>query len=163
MTQTLYGFERTICACDECVEKCRHMSGLVAPEDLRRWHRHFGGDITPWAMTHLVASPGAIVAWQGETFRIPTIVPARDYPTGRCHWLMPDEACAMHAIAPFGCGWFDHAQSREEGDHRSFRAHVDILYDFLTGGPYSRLWKQLHAEGKVVEGPEVARLRLRIP
>lgn len=159
--ETLYGFARTICACDVCRKNCRHLSGMVAPEDLRRWRTHFGAQFAPWAIAHLAASPGAIVQQHGHTFRIPTIVPAREV-SGRCHFLTQREDCLIHAIAPFGCGWFDHRQSAIEGNLRSARALADILYDLVTDGPYHRLWDRLACADKVVEAPEVARLRLAL-
>ena len=77
--------------------------------------------------------------------------------------FLPSRRCSMHEDAPYGCSHFDHSLSPEEGNHRSYAALADIAYDWAIGGPYSRLWLELSAEGKTVEAPEAVRQRLRQP
>ena len=155
-----YGFVRTVCACETCRANCRHLSGVVSPCDLKRWERQYGAteDIHAWYLTHLAASPGARVLSEGVVLRLPTIVPLRLHgTTQRCHWLTAAEACSIHNSAPFGCAFFDCQQSAAVGQHRSDRLHLDIFYDYLTWGPYRKLWTQLHANGNIVDAPEQAR------
>ena len=160
--QQLHGFARTICACEECKSACRHISGMCAVEDICRWQAQHGKDFDAWSCIHLAASPGAVVFRNGALQRLPTIVPAR-VSTGACHWLTGRETCAIHADAPYGCAFFDFHLSAAEGSRRSRAALEDIMHDWTTGGPYSRLWRALVAAGKTVEAPEVARQRLRHP
>jgi len=113
---------------------------MVAPEDLRRWaaQETDGPAHQAWLQSHFAASPGAIVLLDGAKLRIPTIVTAR-LPGGRCNFLGADEGCGIHARAPYGCAYFQHDMNDQEGNRRSQIALVDILYDLVTAGPYSRL------------------------
>ena len=158
----MYGFSRTHCACDECKSACRHMSGMCAVEDIRRWQAQHGGAFAAWSLVHLAASLGARIFRDGAIHRLPTIVPAR-LSAGACHWLTGQEMCAIHADAPYGCSFFDFHLAIAEGNRRSIAALTEIAYDWATEGPYSRLWLQLNTKGKIVEAPEVARQRLRHP
>jgi hypothetical protein len=169
MTQTQYGFARTVCACAACQEFCGTLSGMVSPADLERWRedgRETGHNTEQWLLNAFAASPGALVGQAGIVRRIPTIVPRRRA-TGACIFYLngPHQhgQCAMHETAPYGCSHFDSHMSRAEADPRSLRALEAIAADFVQGGPYSQLWQALHDAGHVVEGPEAARRHLRNP
>lgn len=162
MAKIMHGFERNICACDDCKSACRHMSGMCAVQDIIQWQAQHGETFNAWALIHLAASPGALILRNGAIERLHTIVPAR-LPTGGCHWLTRQEMCAIHDDAPYGCAFFSFHLSTSEGNERSYAALADIAYDWETVGPYSRLWLRLDAEGRCVEAPEVARQRLRQP
>ena len=152
-----FTFTRTICACDECKTYCAHLSGMVAPWDLLRWEQAQHDGFAPWMLSMFAASPGAKVVYQGDVLRIPTIVPARLLMDGQCVFLTAEHQCRIHTTAPYGCAYFDHSQSREEGNQRSQIALAAILYDWHTQGPYSTWWLQLEQAGKIVEAPETVR------
>lgn len=159
--QQMFGFSRTICDCEVCKQNCRQLSGMIAPEDLRRWQQQWGKQrFLYWCMEHLAASPGAIVMHQGQVRRIPTLVPRR-VPGGRCHWLTAQDQCAIHATAPYGCGYFDCQQTRAEGDARSAACLWSILDDCAHGGLYADIWLMLREAGVTVEAPETIRQRMR--
>src|SRR5262252_7432903 len=140
--QQLYGFTRTICACETCTDSCRHLSGMVLPADLALWSLDHPDDFHGWCLTHLAASPGALVLRAGQAERIRTIVPAR-LPGGACHWLTADERCAIHDSAPFGCAYFDCSQRGDEGAWRSQVGLALIAQDWHRQGAYSQLWHTL--------------------
>ena len=118
---------RTICNCPTCVEHCRRQPGYLIPSDLEALAEHCGQSVERMASEHLEPGPGSVVGVLDEhtgrlrTWTIPTLVPKRGA-SGACHWLMPDGRCAVHAVAPYGCAWFDSHMSRAEGDARSIPA-----------------------------------------
>lgn len=99
-------WERTTCACPECVACCKRQPGPLAPGDFERIAAALGEDREA-AKLHFWASPGALVADSrtGRQFRIGTITPRAT--GGRCVFLGPDDRCQVHAVAPFGCAFFD--------------------------------------------------------
>lgn len=163
MARIAYGFLRTTCTCEACIEKCSILSGMVSPPDLLRWQQALKEGFDEWAMSNLAASPGAIVQQNGHLRRIHTIVMARRKDAGACVMFLPNRRCSIHEEAPYGCSHFDESLSVDEGNKRSYAALADIAYDWATGGPYSLLWLELDGAGKTVEAPEVARQRLRHP
>jgi hypothetical protein len=160
--RTEFGFARTICACHECTLNCRHIPGYLIPADLERIHRHHAPnqDMDDWALQHLLASPGAVVLCKGQHARILTLVPARR-PDGACTFLTDEGRCSIHAVAPFGCSFFDSHQSREESDRRSKRGLQAIVEAWNGNGLYARLWMALAEAGFVAPTPELARQQLR--
>jgi hypothetical protein len=156
-----FGFERTVCACDACIPFCRHIPGYLVPADLERWsNSHGGDDFERWASQHLLASPGALVVHGGKLGRIRTLVPARRE-NGSCVFLTAEGRCSIHALAPFGCAFFDAHQSQAEADRRSQRGLRAVLEAWQASGPYARLWQALHAAGRDAPLPAVARYGLR--
>ena len=111
-------FERTVCACDECKRCCKRQSGPLAYGDFERIADHLGED-RETAKVHFAASPGALVKVQatGQTVRVGTIVPKMK--RGRCVFLGEDERCTIHAVAPFGCAYFDTHMSKQTAMPRS--------------------------------------------
>jgi hypothetical protein len=156
--RTEFGWVRTQCACPACVAFCRHVSGYLIPADQQRLRQQFDGDadFIRWASGHLLASPGALVVRGGRLGRIPTVVPARRA-DGSCVFLTPEHRCAIHALAPYGCAFFDAHQPADEADRRSCRGLRAILEDWWKAGPYAELWIALHAAGLVAPAPELAR------
>jgi hypothetical protein len=160
-TRVEFGFERTVCACVQCTNYCRHVPGYLVPSDLERLGDYCGGSgvFDGWATQHLLASPGALVIRKGALGRIPTLVPARRADRA-CVFLSADNSCSIHKIAPFGCAFFDSHQENDEADRRSSRGLRAILEDWQSAGPYSALWLALHAAGRDSPAPETARAGL---
>jgi hypothetical protein len=112
--RTEFGFHRTACSCPACILYCVHMPGYLIPHDLERLLAQLapGEDSFAWAEAHLRASPGALVMSEGHDYRIPTLVPARGG-DGACSFLTRESRCSIHAVAPYGCAFFDCVQTAE--------------------------------------------------
>ena len=113
-------FDRTTCACPECVACCKRQPGPLAPGDLPRI-----GDFLKLPEEEVralfVASPGALVmdTRTGATRRIGTITPARKA-NGSCIFLDDaTERCTIHPVAPWGCAYFDTHMSNAVAAPRS--------------------------------------------
>ena len=111
-----------------------------------------------WAEKHLLASPGAIVrnSRTGQVFRVATLVPATK-PDGSCENLTADGRCQIHAIAPFGCAFFD---CGPEHSGLSVKGMLAVYDDHRTNGLYHRIWRHLFALGRVQAPPEALRRRM---
>lgn len=160
--RTEFGYPRSVCACTGCTAGCRHLPGYLVPADLDRIHAHLtpDEDLLTWACRCLLASPGALVARGGKLFRIPTLVPARR-PDGACLFLTDADRCAIHAVSPFGCAFFDVHLDATEADARSVAGLQAVLADWLAGGPYAEVWRALAAAELRAPPPEVGRALLR--
>ena len=156
MTRTEFGASRTSCGCDACKTNCRFMPGFLIPTDL---NRIIPGDrdIYEFARENLRASPGAIVKRGSEIFRIGTLVPATK-PDGSCIHLTAAGDCAIHAIAPFGCAFFDCGPERPGLSHKALEA---VMLDHEVHGLYARIWQHLRQRGLTAPGPEVLRARMK--
>ena len=156
MSRTEFGLERTACGCGACVTNCRFMPGFLIPSDLERMIPA-GVDPYLWADKNLLASPGALVMKDGETFRIQTLVPAvkKD---GACIHLAEDMCCKIHAAAPFGCAFFDCGPERGS---LSSQGLVEVMKAWRAGGLYAKLWRRLWSRWKRQHKPEVLRQRMR--
>ena len=145
-TRTELGFKRTICGCTLCVTNCRFIPGFLIPADLERLmpdeHPH------EWAETNLLASPGALVMKDGQTYRIPTLVP-KTKPDGTCINLTDTGKCAIHEVSPFGCAFFDHTMSKAEGDRLLHPALREIALAWSHTSLYSVTWTYLNSKGLV--------------
>lgn len=157
-----FEFARTVCACQECTLNCQYLPGYLIPADLDRIHQHLapGEDLAAWAHQHLRASPGAQVMRHGSLFRIRTLVPARQ-PNGACRFLTADKRCAIHAIAPYGCSFFDSHMAGAEADRRSTRGLQAVLEAWSRGDLYPQLWVALDQSGLRAPAPEICRQQLR--
>jgi Fe-S-cluster containining protein len=157
-TRQEFGFCRTQCACLECTADCRRIPGYLVPADLERIHRCMtpDQDLLAWARKHLLASPGAIVAYRGQAFRIHTLVPARRR-DGACVFLTSNKQCAIHDVSPFGCAFFDSHMGHAEADRRSQRCLQAVVEVWETGGMYAQVWLALSRDGLVALPPEVIR------
>jgi Fe-S-cluster containining protein len=157
--RTEFGFERTICDCPDCTQNCKFISGCLIPADLERIKASLNGvTLEAWAMTALFASPGATVMMAGKIIQIPTLVPARRK-NGHCVFLY-NERCAIHAIAPFGCSFFDSHMSDAEADKRMRVGLMSIVDSFAQATDYARLWALLHKKGLRAEPAAVVRARM---
>jgi Fe-S-cluster containining protein len=150
-------FPRSECACAGCVACCKAMPGMLIPGDVERIE-----SVQPelWPRQYLVASEGALVVYQGQPMRIPTVVPAQK-PDGSCVFLDDQDRCTIHAVAPYGCSHFDTHQSRsgrDGGDARSCAGLQAIVQD--TSGNYVRLWKYLVEQGCTAPPLQERRARL---
>lgn len=113
-------FERTTCACADCVSCCRKQPGALAPGDLERIAQHLGkplDEVKPlfWA------SPGPLVGnlATGRKWRIGSITPRYVVDQKRCIFLDNQDRCSIHAVAPAGCSIFDVHMTAEEARPRS--------------------------------------------
>jgi hypothetical protein len=150
-----------VCACAECVRYCRHLPGYLVPSDLERIHLQVASseDLLDWARKHLLASPGAKVLHRGRVFRIPTLVPARRT-DGICTFLTAEERCAIHAVAPFGCAFFDAHQADAEADQRCRHGLQALLEAWARLDLYAQAWLALDEAGLRAVPPEVSRQQL---
>lgn len=107
-------FNRTVCACAQCVRCCKEQPGALAPGDAERIAEHLGEPAEPF----LWNSPGAFVlCGDGVARRARTITPRMV--DGRCVFLGADDRCKVHPVAPFGCAYVDTHMSVTEGQKRS--------------------------------------------
>ncbi len=121
-------FERTVCACPDCVDCCRQQPGFLAPGDFERIAAALQ-ETPEQARAHFWASPGALVmnTHTNRVFRIHTITPRLAH--GRCVFLTAENRCQVHAVAPYGCSFFDTHQGLPEGQRRSAWALTEIQAD----------------------------------
>lgn len=149
------GFERTSCSCESCIRNCRFMPGFLIPSDLARMIPA-GVVPTEWAEGKLLASPGALVSKDGQLFRIRTLVPAVKL-DGSCIHLDAEHRCQIHAVAPFGCAFFDCGPERGELSHFGL---IEVYRAWEDNGLYARIWRHLSREGFEQAAPEVLRQRI---
>jgi Fe-S-cluster containining protein len=109
-------FKRTTCACSECVKCCKRQAGPLTGGDMERIAAHLGESVED-AKRHFCASPGALVRVDGKTVRVGSITPKMR--RGRCVFLNEHDRCSIHAVAPFGCAYFDVHMSRATAMPRS--------------------------------------------
>lgn len=96
-------FKRTVCACDKCKACCTRQPGFLIPSDVKRIEAFLGVPVEPL----LWASRGALVkdTQTNRAFAVPTITPRMK--RGRCVFLDAKGKCSIHAVAPYGCAFFD--------------------------------------------------------
>jgi Fe-S-cluster containining protein len=93
-------YDRTVCACGECVNNCRYIPGYLIPTDVGRIARHLGfTNLVEFAFRYLLASPGATVMQAGSVFQIPTLTPRRKE-DGSCVFLDEHDRCRIHEVRP---------------------------------------------------------------
>lgn len=155
MRRTEFGKTRTTCGCNECATNCRYMPGSLIPSDLGRMVPP-GADSFAWAEANLLASPGALVKQlsTGTVFRIPTLVPAVKA-DGSCIHLTDEARCAIHAVAPFGCAFFDCRTTPR--DDVSAAGLINVMEAHQSGHLYTQIWEHLWNTGKRQKGPEELR------
>jgi Fe-S-cluster containining protein len=123
-------FTRTVCACTACTQCCKRQPGPLAAGDYERIQAYLG--ISDEAMTKLFcASPGALVMNQlsGVVRRIGTITPQKR--KGQCVFLDENDRCKIHAVAPFGCAYFDTHMSAATAQPRSvWLAHTQETEEY---------------------------------
>jgi len=120
-TETDRPFQRTTCACDQCVASCHRQPGPLIPGDIERIAAYLSISLED-AKLFFCASPGALVS-DGRRIRgVGTICPKRRVRNGPCVFLTPDDRCSIHPVAPFGCSHFDLHMNKHEADERSLWA-----------------------------------------
>lgn len=116
-------FPRTECACADCIAFCAR-PGHLTPADLFAIVDVLMADgriqTRQDVFEFLRASKGAVVgdAATGHRWRIGTITP-KVKEDGTCIFLTKDNRCSIHAVAPFGCRFFDPHMDNIEGNRRS--------------------------------------------
>lgn len=116
-------FERTTCACTQCVEFCSRPAHLI-PTDLQRIGQVLtergDADSPTDTARYFRASSGTKVGIYTKRglaiVTVPTITPRVE--NGRCVFLTSDNRCSIHAVSPFGCAYFDAHMPRDESDER---------------------------------------------
>lgn len=118
-----------------------------------------GVDPFAWAEKNLLASPGALVMKNFQTFRIPTLVPATKA-DGSCKNLTPEGLCSIHENAPFGCAFFDCGPERGP---LSSNGLMTVYQSFFLDADslYRTLWMHLAERGHVQKSAEVLREKMR--
>jgi Fe-S-cluster containining protein len=107
-------FERTVCACAECVACCKRQPGHLVPGDAERIAEYLGEPVEPY----LWDSQGALVLCpDGIVRRARTMTPRMV--KGRCIFLDENDRCKIHKVAPFGCAYVDTHMSKQKGQERS--------------------------------------------
>lgn len=163
--RTEFGLARTECACAGCASHCHIVPGYLIPADLERLSRHLGyRNPLSCAADHLLASPGATVLQAGQLRQLPTLVPRRQE-NGACVFLDENSRCRIHAVAPFGCAFFDSHQPNEEAHRRSAKGLQEIarLWANPKAHLYTLVWRILEATGRRAIPPALARLRAVSP
>lgn len=155
--RTAYGYERTVCDCETCTTNCKVMPGCLAPGDLDTMIPA-GADPFLWSESNLLASPGAVVAKNGQIFTIPTLVPASK-PDGSCIHLSPEGLCQIHEISPVGCAFFDCGPDRRDGLMEQLLSDIYIAHQ--SHQLYWHLWVHLAYKGLTREAPAILRERMR--
>ena len=121
-SRTEFGFERTECDCEECIQFCVSLPGSLIPADLEAISGRLGyDDLVQFAVENLLASPGAIVSDGKNLIRIPTLVPQRGA-DGACKFLR-DSRCSIHAQAPYSCAFFEAGQDQHEATSGAYAVY----------------------------------------
>jgi predicted DsbA family dithiol-disulfide isomerase len=141
-----HGFARTRCGCTLCQSYCKHVPGRLDVQDLLRLCPQ-GADVFAWAERHLEA-----VTDQAY----PKLVPARRA-NGHCQWFQ-DGGCMVHAVAPFGCAYFDAHMTPEEVQRRGLATSRACLDDAQHHGLYTQVWRHLRDRGLTRPSGNRARL-----
>lgn len=163
VVRTEFDFNRTECACAECIANCRYIPGYLIPADVNRISHHLGyANPFKFAFKYLLASPGATVMQEGRIFQIPTLVPRRKA-DGSCMFLDENNRCRIHEVSPFGCAFFDAHQSHMEANKRSGRGLQEIARQWAVR-PFSHIyviiWRILYASNLRALPAHLARARM---
>lgn len=126
-------FDRTTCACPDCITCCTEQPGSLAAGELEAIAQSLQLPVRVAALKFW-ASPGALLgnSLTGQTFRVGTITPR--LVRGRCVFLDGQDRCTIHAVAPFGCAFFDTHMPAAEAHPRSLwlvRSQQDPAYQSL--------------------------------
>ena len=107
-----------------------------------------------FADENLLASPGAVVMYDGKLFRIPTLVPAKN--ASGCKFLDGKNLCTIHEVSPFGCAFFDPHRSDMETSELAHYGLMEVWEDWKTNGFYRKTWERLFMAGKCAIDPILA-------
>jgi Fe-S-cluster containining protein len=128
-------FDKTTCACKECVALCKRQPGPLILGDLERIAA-FRGETVEEAKRNFWASPGSLLKslGSGEVTRVGTITPKWDRRKKRCVFLDDNDRCTVHPVKPAGCAYFDTHMNPDEAMERSLmaaRLHQNPEYQAL--------------------------------
>jgi hypothetical protein len=145
-------FARPVCACPADVALCRTWPGQLIPSDVEQLGAACTAtgrlDAPERIFTLLAPSRGAVVLAGGGPARVPTLVPRME--AGRCVFLDAADRCTVHAVAPFGCAFFDVHLAAAEGHRRADWG----LRAILASDAYPLAWLTLaRGTGAPVEPP----------
>jgi len=151
-------WKRSHCACWKCRAFCKFMPGRLIPRDLKRI-REFLGVTDEVLDESLAASPGPLMenTLTGKQFRMAVVVPATKE-DGSCVFLDEKEQCRVHAVAPFGCGYFDGCKVDEEKGEDKQRWSLSKVEDSKD---YRRRVFNLRRQGRKADKPEDQLKRLK--
>ena len=143
--------KRTKCDCMICKKNCMVIPGYLIPEDISVIQKYLNDSqlTIDFCKTYFLASPGALVMKENKIFRIPTIVPTRRK-NSYCLFFDNNEKCLIHEVSPFGCRYFDHSQSKQEGDKIS----IIGLNKIIQSQFYREIWFELKKCGLIGKNPE---------
>lgn len=116
-------FQRTVCACANCVACCHRQSGPLIPSDIEPIRKALK-EVEPLESleSYLVASRGSLMldTRTGETGWVGSITPrmVEDGSGRHCVFLDANDRCRIHAVSPAGCRLFDTHQTIAEGQKR---------------------------------------------
>jgi Fe-S-cluster containining protein len=130
---------RTICACPADVAYCSQVPGQLIGSDVAAIAQHVD-DVEDY----LQASHGAEVTLGEQSWRVPTIRPRMV--DGHCIFLDGDR-CRIHAVAPFGCAYFDAHIDPQLGNKLAWWGVRQIVDD----AEYLALHARLAARHGIVE------------
>ena len=119
-------FERTICDCEEDKAHCRSIPGVLLPDDIliirefleKRDQIDYPAFLNLFRLGPKGWKAARITEGGIESLHLPTITPKIDK-DDRCVFLTDEDRCSIHAVAPFGCAYFDAHMSAKEGQRRS--------------------------------------------
>ncbi len=146
----------TSCGCQQCQVPCRHMPGMLIPDDLPGYMvatraGPLPQDLHPWAEANLLASPGARVIINGQPRPVPSLIP-KTTDQGGCIHHQANGKCNIHELAPYGCAMFSICEPRPYDEERSLQAQIEIIRAWdnpltETERLYTQLWNHLDAQG----------------
>jgi len=128
-------FKPTICSCQNDQASCKRQPGHLLPGQMKTILAAIGASMAE-AGRWFWNSPGMLLgnSETGKTFRIRTITPR--FENGRCVFYEPILGrCSIHAVAPFGCRYFDVHMKNKEAQRRARWGVRQILDDH---GSYAR-------------------------
>jgi Fe-S-cluster containining protein len=128
------------------------MPGHLLPGDAERIAEHLGLPVEEFVRTYLAASKGSLVKITIEdgtyhTARFPTLVPKFQPDGTACIFLDHENRCTIHAVSPWGCGYFDLHMSNADCDER---CHFSTVALILDNGDYRRLVQLAKKLGRTV-------------
>lgn len=116
-------FNPTACSCKDDRSNCKRQPGHLIPGQLAEIVEFLKVKIED-AGRYFWNSPGMVLMKAGQTFRVRTITPRMV--DGACVFYK-NRRCTIHALAPFGCRYFDVHMDRQTALERSSWGARQIL------------------------------------
>lgn len=108
-------FKPTTCTCREDRQNCMEQPGHLLPGQLAEILDYLKVPLSR-AAEFFWNSPGMLLGRAGRVFRIRTITPRLE--NGKCVFYK-NERCTIHAVAPYGCRYFDVHMRSAKGQKRA--------------------------------------------